>query len=183
MRCVDLGCNVGGFTDCLLTRGAEHVTAVDTGYGVLDYTLRIDERVTVRERTNALHVDAPETPVDLAVIDLAWTRQRHAIPAACRWLSVGGLIISLVKPHYEVEPDEKAWLVDGRLEPENAERVTSRVLEAFARFGAEPLAATRSPVIGGKSGRKAKGKGNVEYLVWARSTGARVTEHIGNDRS
>jgi 23S rRNA (cytidine1920-2'-O)/16S rRNA (cytidine1409-2'-O)-methyltransferase len=91
--CVDLGCNVGGFTDCLLQRGASHVYAVDTGYGQLAWKLRNDDRVTVMERTNAMHVDVSEisnlesqiSGVDLATIDLAWTRQMHAIPAAMRW--------------------------------------------------------------------------------------------------
>ena len=57
--CSDFGCNVGGFTDCLLKRGAAQVYAIDTGYGTLDYRLRTDNRVIVMERTNALHVDPP----------------------------------------------------------------------------------------------------------------------------
>ena len=82
LRCADFGCNVGGFTDCLLQRGAERVVAIDTGYGVLAWKLRNDDRVEVRERTNALHADPPDEPLDLVVIDLAWTPQRLALPAA-----------------------------------------------------------------------------------------------------
>lgn len=180
--CADFGCNVGGFTDCLLKRGAAHVYAVDTGYGTLAYTLRIDDRVTVMERTNALHV-VPPAAVDLVTIDLAWTPQRHAIPAALRWLRSDGepIIISLVKPHYELTDDEKrAMLVDGVLDAQEAERVLHRVLDAMPSWGAAPVRWSRSPITGGKSGRKAGrsgtkrlppgviGRGNVEYLVLGR---------------
>ena len=65
--CADLGCNVGGFADCLLARGARRVYAVDTGYGMLAWKLRIDPRVVVMERTNALHLELPEA-VDLAAV-------------------------------------------------------------------------------------------------------------------
>ena len=86
LRCADFGCNIGGFTDCLLQRGASRVFAVDTGYGALAYTLRTDPRVLVMERTNALHADPPPGRVDLVVIDMGWTPQRHCVPAALRWL-------------------------------------------------------------------------------------------------
>ena len=79
--CADLGCSTGGFTDCLLQRGAAKVFAVDTGYGVLDWKLRKDPRVVVMERTNAMHVQLPE-PANLVTIDVAWTRQQHILPAA-----------------------------------------------------------------------------------------------------
>src|SRR6478672_7605375 len=70
LACADLGCSTGGFTDCLLQRGAVKVFAVDTGYGVLDWMLRKDPRVVVMERTNAMHVEISE-PVDLVTIDVA----------------------------------------------------------------------------------------------------------------
>lgn len=100
--CADFGCNVGGFTDCLLQRGASKVYAVDTGYGELAWKLRKDPRVVVMERTNALHCSAAG-PVHLVTIDLAWTPQHLSIPAAMRWLGPEGRIISLLKPHYELE--------------------------------------------------------------------------------
>ncbi|MFZ4696664.1 MAG: SAM-dependent methyltransferase, partial [Phycisphaerales bacterium] len=103
----DFGCNVGGFTDVLLRAGAAKVFAVDTGYGTLAWRLRQDARVVTMERTNALHAERPEGGVDLVVLDLAWTPQRLAIPAALRWLRPGGHIISLVKPHYELRDEEK----------------------------------------------------------------------------
>ena len=116
--CVDFGCNVGGFTDCLLKRGAASVVALDTGYNVLAYSLRRDERVRTMERTNALHTPLPDDlePLDMAVIDLAWTRQQRALPAAMGWLRPGATIVSLIKPHYELEPEREGH-VAGQREP------------------------------------------------------------------
>jgi 23S rRNA (cytidine1920-2'-O)/16S rRNA (cytidine1409-2'-O)-methyltransferase len=167
--CADFGCNVGGFTDCLLRAGARRVYAVDTGYGTLAWPLRQDERVTVMERTNALHADPPAGGVDVVTIDLAWTPQRHSLPAARRWLREGGRIVTLVKPHYELDEEEKrALLVDGRLAEAEAERVLGRVLDAAANDGFEVLGHTKSPITGGKSAKK--GRGNVEYLALLRPT-------------
>jgi len=114
--CADLGCSTGGFTDCLLQRGATKVFAVDTGYGVLDWKLRNDPRVIVLERTNALHVALPER-VNLVVIDAGWTRQKHILPAARRLLTTAGAIVTLVKPHYEADQKllRKGILPDGQL--------------------------------------------------------------------
>src|SRR5436190_9218733 len=102
--CADLGCSTGGFVDCLLQRGAKKVYAIDTGYGVLDWKLRNDPRVIVMERTNAMHVSLPE-PVEIVTIDVAWTKQKHILPAAARLLAHGGAVVSLIKPHYEAHPD------------------------------------------------------------------------------
>lgn len=170
MTCVDLGCNVGGFTDCLLRRGAAKVYAVDTGYGALAWKLRNDPRVVVMERSNALHVELPGEAagkVDLAVIDLGWTRQKHAIPAALRWLrGVGdagagrGRIVTLIKPHYESETKLAAG---GVLEEAEAARITERVLAEMPTLGVKVIGHLRSPIRGGAGkGNKA---GNVEYLA------------------
>ncbi len=214
LYCADFGCNVGGFTDCLLKRGAAKVYAIDTGYGTLDYRLRMDERVVVMERANALHVAPPwegegkggkgrgkkgrkskEVPphpqplshprtgergegegVNLVTIDLAWTPQRLAIPAALKWLTVEReprLIISLIKPHYEVTAEEKRDLLrHGRLEAVDSERVFQRVVDEMESYGAQVQATTRSPITGCKSSKKAKGAGNIEYLVLAGPTPA-----------
>ena len=168
LRCADLGCHAGGFTDCLLQRGAAAVHAVDTGYGVLDYRLRSDPRVTVLERTNALHFEPPEQ-VDMVTIDVAWTRQQHVIPAALRWIggdSVrGGLIITLVKPHYELEKTERETLLrDGLLSHDDAAIVVERTLAGFEDLGARPIAVVISPLTGAKSARRGRA-GNREYLV------------------
>src|ERR1700726_4579177 len=93
--CADFGCNAGGFTDCLLQRGAAKVYAIDTGYGALDWKLRKDPRVAVMERTNAMHVTLPE-PVDLVTIDVAWTKQKNILPAARRVLKPTGIVLALI---------------------------------------------------------------------------------------
>ncbi|MDZ4753689.1 MAG: SAM-dependent methyltransferase [Phycisphaerae bacterium] len=165
LRCADFGCNVGGFVDCMLQRGAASVIAIDTGYGTLAWTLRNDPRVTVRERTNALHADPPSGGVDLISIDLAWTPQRLAVPAALRWLAPGGRIITLIKPHYEVDGDEKAWLSHGFLPQERAPDVLERVLATIPALGADVLGSMRSPLVGGKTSRTRGVPGNVEFLA------------------
>ncbi|MHC4948905.1 MAG: SAM-dependent methyltransferase [Planctomycetota bacterium] len=167
--CADFGCNVGGFTDCLLRRGAARVFAVDTGYGTLAWSLRSDDRVVVMERTNALHAEPPDGRVDLVTADVGWTPQRRIVPAALRWLAPGGVIVSLVKPHYELGADERRdLLVDGRLPPEHAARILERVTAQLPALGVEVVATTRSPLTGAKSGRGAGVSGNVEFLAFLR---------------
>lgn len=171
LRCADFGANVGGFTDRLLAGGAASVVAIDTGYGTLAWRLRNDPRVVVRERTNALHADPPPGGVDLVCVDLGWTRQRLAVPAALRWLAPGGRVVTLVKPHYEVAPEERAQLDRGALDPNLAEAIVRRVAEAMPALGAETIASVESPLVGGKSQRK-DGRGNREWLLLLRPLGA-----------
>tara|TARA_B100000579_G_C22699474_1_gene789066 strand:+ start:465 stop:1067 length:603 start_codon:yes stop_codon:yes gene_type:complete len=160
--CADLGCNVGGFSDCLLQRGATKLYAVDTGYGTFAWKLRSDERVITMERTNALHAKPPEL-VDLVVVDLGWTKQDVALPAALRWLN-GGTIISLVKPHYELSEEEKQTERVGEgLSMEAIERVMVRVRATCCDLGLEILRETKSPIRGKKSSKK--GGGNSEILL------------------
>lgn len=145
----DLGCSTGGFTDCLLQRGALRVYAVDTGYGVLEWKLRKDPRVVVMERTNALHVVLPE-PIDLVTIDAGWTKQRLVLPNALRLLRPGGTVVSLVKPHYECLDKERKG---GLVQPEFIEEILLRVeQEAFA--GLQILGKVESPVKGEKGGNR-----------------------------
>lgn len=169
LRCADFGCNVGGFTDCMLKAGAARVTAIDTGYGALAWTLRNDPRVEVRERTNALHAVPPEGGVDLVTVDLAWTPQRLAVPAALKWLAPGGRIVTLVKPHYELRDDEKAWLDRGFLPHERVPGVVERVAAEMPALGAEVLGSVQSPLVGGKTSRKQGVPGNVEWLMLLRA--------------
>lgn len=170
-RCADFGCNVGGFTDCLLQQGASHVIAIDTGYGTLAWKLRQDPRVTVLERTNALHASPPEEGVDLVTIDLAWTPQRHGVPAALRWLRGDGRIVSLIKPHYELTGDERSMLVKGALPHEEVPRILERVLGEMSALGAEVMGVTTSPIEGGKSSKGSR-PGNLEYLALLRKSPA-----------
>jgi 23S rRNA (cytidine1920-2'-O)/16S rRNA (cytidine1409-2'-O)-methyltransferase len=174
LRCADFGCNVGGFTDCLLQRGAKHVAAIDTGYGALAWKLRQDPRVETRERTNALHAEAPAGGVDLVVLDLAWTPQRLAIPAALTWLAPGGRIITLIKPHYELRDEEKAWLDRGFLPHERVPGVVARVEAGMPALGAKVLGSTQSPLVGGKTSKKAGVPGNIEWLTLLESSAPRT---------
>lgn len=162
--CADFGCNVGGFTDCLLRRGAARVYAVDTGYGALAWTLRRDPRVVVLERTNALHAEPPE-PVDLVTIDVAWTPQRRILPAAGRWLRPGGQVVSLLKPHYEASAGSRRRPRAGGhvLGPEDARRQCLATCEDLVREGWPARALAISPVIGGG--------GNLEFLLWTAPAG------------
>ncbi len=171
-RCADFGCNVGGFTEVLLRRGVASVVAVDTGYGTLAWKLRQDARVETRERTNALHADPPAGGVDLVTVDLAWTPQRLAVPAALRWLAPRGRIVTLVKPHYELPDGEKPLLDRGFLPHAEAERVLSRVLDAMPALGASVLGHCESPLVGGKSSRRAGVPGNREWLALLAPAGA-----------
>ncbi len=150
--CADLGANVGGFTDCLLQRGVARVHAVETGYGVLEWKLRQDERVVVMERTNALHVDLPE-PVDLVVADVGWTRQRRVVPAALRMLRTGGALISLVKPQYEADDRQ---LRSGVLDEHQLTGILDGVRREIRESGATVHREMRSPIRGAG--------GNTEFL-------------------
>lgn len=176
--CADLGCSTGGFVSCLLHRGAAKVYAVDTGYGVLDYSLRQDDRVVVMERSNALHVDPPwiDDPatevtsacgVDLVSIDLGWTKQDKALAAALRWLSPTGRVITLVKPHYEQPRDTPDKRGKGKPKPQPLDEPQARAIadevlqqiDADASLNLRVLGSCLSPIRGAKGG-------NLEVLAW-----------------
>lgn len=160
-RCADLGASTGGFTDCLLQAGAAHVVSVDTAYGQFAWKLRNDPRVTLLERSNALHT-LPTEPVSLVVMDLGWTPQRLAVPAALRWLAPGGRVISLVKPHYELDDGERRDLLRGGVMDEaSAAAVVERVLTGLEAEGVRVLGSTPSPI----EGSKGKSRGNREWLA------------------
>jgi 23S rRNA (cytidine1920-2'-O)/16S rRNA (cytidine1409-2'-O)-methyltransferase len=169
LRWADLGCNVGGFTDCLLQRGARSVHAVDTGYGQLAWTLRNDPRVVVLERTNALHFDPPG-PVDAVAIDVAWTPQKRIVPAAGAWLDAHGpgWIVSLLKPHYELAKLDGAK-PRSALDAAQVQRVLEAVTEQLARAGWSVAGRTACPIAG-------KG-GNIEWLLWILPAGRDVDEY------
>ena len=151
--CADLGSNAGGFVDCLLQRGATKVYAIDTGYGALDWKLRNDSRVVVMERTNAMHASLPE-PVSLISIDVAWTRQRHILPAASRMLALDGVVVTLIKPHYEAPA---ATLRRGVLREEHLQEALERVRQDILASGFDLINEVESPIKGAK--------GNYEYLA------------------
>jgi 23S rRNA (cytidine1920-2'-O)/16S rRNA (cytidine1409-2'-O)-methyltransferase len=163
LRAIDLGASTGGFTDCLLQRGAAAVAAVDVGQGQLAWTLRNDGRVLVMERTNARHLTPasfpqPFEPFNLAVIDCSFISLRQILPATVDLLPPGGRVVALVKPQFEAgkaEADKGRGVI-------RDPRVHRRVLDELHTFVNEesPLewvAETESPLTGPA--------GNKEFLV------------------
>jgi 23S rRNA (cytidine1920-2'-O)/16S rRNA (cytidine1409-2'-O)-methyltransferase len=152
--CADFGSNVGGFVDVLLQNNAQKVYAIETGYGVLDWGLRNDERVVVMERTNAMHVTLPEL-VDLVTIDTSWTKQEKILPNAINNLKSDGHIITLIKPHYEAPH----LVRKGKLDEELAAKIALDVASSLeSQVGLKLMGFAKSPVIGGKAG-------NIEFVA------------------
>ena len=153
--CADFGSSTGGFVDCLLKYGAKKVYAVETGYGVLDWSLRKNESVVVMEKKNAMHVVLPEK-VDFISIDTSWTKLENIIPNALANLSPNGYIIALVKPHYEAL---RHMLSKGKLKEEFVDEVLKNTKEKLQNLGLQVIAETESPILG------EKGK-NREFLLY-----------------
>lgn len=140
----DFGSSTGGFVDVLLQRGASRVYAVEIGFGLLDWRLRNDPRVTVMERTDARTATLPEQ-VDLITSDVGFTRQIEFIPHALTMIKPQGHIISLIKPQYEVSGRE---LVRGRLTQDLTDRVVHRVVDQIRSLGANVIEVFPSALIG-----------------------------------
>jgi 23S rRNA (cytidine1920-2'-O)/16S rRNA (cytidine1409-2'-O)-methyltransferase len=156
-ECADLGCNVGGFTRELLARGARLVHAIDTGYGTLEWDLRQNPQVDVKERRNALHADWL-TPQDLVVSDCAWTKQIHVISAAQRYLKPSGILISLLKPQYEAPtPRGKKAAI---LSPETCREIALQVHEELQQKFSFQCSLHDSPIRGGQNYQ-----GNTEFWI------------------
>lgn len=161
MRVLDLGASTGGFTDCLLQRGAVRAWAVDVGHGQLAWTLRQDPRVMVRERINARNLTpdffAPEgAEFDLVVADCSFISLRRILPPVLPLLRRGGKVLALVKPQFEAgreEADRGAGVI---VDPEVHQRVL-RELEEFVRGRMAPLVwagFTESPLLGPAGNRE-----------------------------
>jgi 23S rRNA (cytidine1920-2'-O)/16S rRNA (cytidine1409-2'-O)-methyltransferase len=153
---LDIGASTGGFTDCLLQRGAKKVYALDVGYGQLDYKLRQDSRVVVVERVNAHHpFDLPEE-VNLATIDVSFISATKVIPNVLPHLTPPGYIIVLFKPQFEAEKEEvgKGGIIK---DPQ----IHSRVLGRFIVWATEQRLRLHnliaSPILGAE--------GNKEFLI------------------
>ncbi len=155
LTCVDVGCSTGGFTDCLLKRGAAHVVSVDVGRAQFDWSLRNDERVTLLERTNIVDVPARvyAGSFDLAVCDVSFTSIRTILPAVLELLSVDGAFLTLVKPQFEAAPGEVG---EGGIvrDPAVHARVLADTVRLFAASGLAPLDICASPIKGAKGNRE-----------------------------
>ncbi|AKM83130.1 hypothetical protein A2422_03875 [Candidatus Woesebacteria bacterium RIFOXYC1_FULL_31_51] len=146
----DFGSSTGGFVDCLLFNGAKKVYSVDTSYGELAWKLRNDPKIVVMERTNAMHVSLP-LKVDLITIDTAWTKQILILPNAFNNLKEKGIIISLIKPHYEAP---KEYLEKGRLKDEKINEVLEKVKNDIIAIGGNLINLIESPIVGEKGKNK-----------------------------
>ncbi len=155
--CADLGASTGGFTDCLLQRGAARVYAIDVGYNQLAWKLRSDPRVVVMERTNARHLTSLPEPISMLVGDLSFISLRLILPTARRLLAPDGEAVVLVKPQFELGP--QAVGKGGRVtDAADRRRALDEVAEAARACGFSPNGAMESPVPGARAG-------NVEWLL------------------
>jgi 23S rRNA (cytidine1920-2'-O)/16S rRNA (cytidine1409-2'-O)-methyltransferase len=154
-RALDIGASTGGFTDALLQRGARSVVALDVGHGQLDWRLRNDSRVLVRERVNARTLTGDDVPhvVDLVTIDVAFISLRHIFPSLPPFLARGSDIVALVKPQFEAGRGQvgKGGLVT---EPEVHDAVIARTAEAASAAGLMRAGMTPSPITGAKGNRE-----------------------------
>jgi 23S rRNA (cytidine1920-2'-O)/16S rRNA (cytidine1409-2'-O)-methyltransferase len=152
---LDVGASTGGFTDVLLQRGASSVIALDVGRGQLDWRLRNDPKVIVREGVNAraLTRDDVPHPVDLATIDVAFISLRHIFPALSPVLAPVADVVALVKPQFEAGRDQvgKGGIVS---DPAVHEAVLAHVTDAAGAAGFSRLAMTPSPITGAEGNRE-----------------------------
>ena len=156
--CLDVGASTGGFTDCLLQNGAKKVYAVDSGTNQIVWKLRKDERVEVREQTNARYLKAEDFPekFDLIVMDVSFISVTKILPALLPLLKEEGKIITLIKPQFEVGKGEvgKGGIVR---DAEKHEKVIEEVMNFSQEIGLENLGLTESPIFGAE--------GNKEFLA------------------
>jgi len=169
LTALDVGASTGGFTDCLLQRGARRVFAVDVGYGQLAWKLRQDERVVCMERTNIRfleHGSLSEVP-DLAVIDASFISLDKVLPTTLRLIKADGEIVALIKPQFEVGRGQvgKGGVVR---DAEKHREVVAGVRMLAESLGLEVLGVTESPLLGPK--------GNREFLIYLKKRHVAVPE-------
>ena len=170
---MDVGASTGGFTDCLLQRGASRVYAVDVGYGQLDWRIRRDPRVVLLERCNIRHlkVSSIADPIDLVVIDVSFISLKLVIPSVVKFLSENAILLALVKPQFEVGIGQVGR---GGIVRDDAKRVevTEKTLRYAEMLGLHRLGVLDSPITGKK--------GNREVLIGLRRS---RSDHELSDRS
>ncbi len=152
---LDVGASTGGFTDCLLQRGAARVVAVDVGHNQIDYRLRTDPRVEVREGVNARHLSTSdfECLFDGAVVDVSFISLRLILPAVAPLLRPGGVIVALVKPQFEVGRSDVG---KGGVVRDDAKRhaALEGIEQCAAGLGLMRLGAIESPIAGADGNRE-----------------------------
>jgi 23S rRNA (cytidine1920-2'-O)/16S rRNA (cytidine1409-2'-O)-methyltransferase len=154
--CADVGASTGGFTDCLLQRGASRVYSIDVGHGQLHWRLRKDPRVVVMERTNARYLETLNESIRLTTIDVSFISLRLILEAAVKWMPEKKLMVALIKPQFEAG---REMVGKGGVVRDSAvhEQVILRVLKDARSLSLYPMGLIRSPLLGPK--------GNVEFLV------------------
>lgn len=166
---LDVGASTGGFTDCLLQRGAAKVFAVDVGYGQLDWRLRNDPRVVAIERTNFRHLpdDAFPVPFSLIVVDVSFISLRTILARARGYLQADGDVVALVKPQFEAG---RARLGSGGVvrDPEVHRAVLREVRDAMLPLGLCAIDLVASPLLGPA--------GNREFLLHIRRSGTPISD-------
>ncbi|HET7009318.1 MAG TPA: TlyA family RNA methyltransferase, partial [Anaerolineales bacterium] len=161
--CADVGASTGGFTDCLLQRGAARVLAIDVGHGILHWKLRQDPRVTLLERTNVRYLEDLGVRIQFASIDVAFISLRLVLPVVAGWLGRGGDLVALVKPQFEA--GRGAVGKGGVVRDAGVHRqVLLGVAAASREKDLAPQGVIRSPLRGPK--------GNIEFLVWSKKGAA-----------
>lgn len=176
LQALDVGASTGGFTDVLLQRGAAHVYAVDVGYGILDYRLRADPRVTPLERTNIRHLErlpAGTSPA-CAVIDVSFISLKLVLPAVRALVTPEAWIIALIKPQFEAGVSQvgKGGVVR---DPAVHRSVLHEILAFAAIQGLAPCGLERSPLTGPA--------GNVEFLAWLQADGPAIDSAAAIERA
>jgi len=166
---IDVGASTGGFTDCLLQRGATSVTAVDVGYGQLAWSLRNDPRVAVCERTNVRNADLGG-PYDLATVDVSFISLVKVLPAVLGCLRGSGQVLALVKPQFEAgkgRVGKKGVVRDPTVHREVLESIVAGV----AGQGWVVRGLAWSPITGPE--------GNIEFWAWLARSGEPTTDEPG----
>jgi 23S rRNA (cytidine1920-2'-O)/16S rRNA (cytidine1409-2'-O)-methyltransferase len=161
-RALDAGASTGGFTDCLLQRGAAHVTALDVGHGQLHERLRADERVTVVERTN-IRGYQPGEQFEIVTADLSFISLRTVAPDLLRLAQPHADLVVLIKPQFEAGRAEAAKGRGVITDSEVWRRAVNGVVSALGDAGAAMMGAMVSPIKGAD--------GNVEFLAHFRKAG------------
>jgi len=168
LTCLDVGASTGGFTDCLLQRGAEAVTCVDVGYGQLAWKLRQDPRVTLFERTNARNLP-PEMapgPFGLIVVDVSFISLTLVLPPLLPRLGEGGRLLPMVKPQFEA--GREAVGAGGVVrDPALRQAAVDKVADCLGGLGLTVMGSAASPILGPK--------GNQEFFLLARKPGINGT--------
>jgi 23S rRNA (cytidine1920-2'-O)/16S rRNA (cytidine1409-2'-O)-methyltransferase len=168
LDCLDVGASTGGFTDCLLARGAARVAAVDVAYGQLDMRLREDQRVVVLERLNARELAPSDLPFepDLATIDVSFISLAKVLPAVAGCLKPGGELLAMVKPQFELG---RARVGRGVVrDPGDRREAILGVARAARELGL--------PIRGFAPSGLPGPKGNRETFVWCGGEGAEVVD-------